>query len=281
MVRLSILHETNYRFSRPVFLEPHTFRFHPRTDGGQRPLAFDLAIDPAPAGCKQLLDALGNVVTCAWFSGQTDALRVRSTCEVETFRDNPFGFLVTDPAALELPVRYAEPLKCHLDLCLGGSEVHQDVARWTKGLVEETGAETLGFLSRLTQRVQSTCNWVVRHEGDPHAAERTLADGEGSCRDLAVLFMDACRSVGLAARFVSGYNRGDPGSHEHELHAWAEVYLPGGGWLGYDPSQGLAIGNEHVVVAAGPTPRDAAPISGTLRGTGATVVMEHAVTVRG
>ena len=96
----------------------------------------------------------------------------------------------------------------------------------------------------------------------------TLEKGQGACRDLAVLFVAACRALGFGARFVSGYHQGHSEPMRRDLHAWAEVYLPGGGWRGYDPSLGLAVADRHVAVAAGTRPDQAAPISGSFRGTG-------------
>ena len=101
----------------------------------------------------------------------------------------------------------------------------------------------------------------------------------GACRDLTVLFMECCRSLGLAARFVSGYQEGDKGTDRRYMHAWAEVYLPGGGWRGFDPTHGIAVTDRHVAVASGPTPATAAPISGTFRGTGAIARMEAALRI--
>jgi len=102
---------------------------------------------------------------------------------------------------------------------------------------------------------------------------------EGACRDLAVLFMDICRSLGLAARFVSGYKYSPDTPDQHELHAWAEVYLPGAGWRGYDPSWGLAVADHHVALAAGPAPQDAMPVTGTFRGTDVLSSLDYSVEI--
>ena len=104
-------------------------------------------------------------------------------------------------------------------------------------------------------------------------AADTLRCGTGSCRDLTVLFMEVCRSQGLAARFVSGYQAGDPGQQDRELHAWPEVYLPGGGWRGFDPTLGLAVTDQHIAVACSWHPAGAAPVVGTIRGTAAQAAM--------
>ena len=102
----------------------------------------------------------------------------------------------------------------------------------------------------------------------------------GACRDVSVLFNDACRSLGLPARFVSGYFEGDPDNPENDLHAWSEVYLPGAGWRGFDPTHGLAVAARHVALIAGIEPDQAAPLTGSFRGTEATSEIEFDVKIR-
>ncbi|HEV2448249.1 MAG TPA: transglutaminase-like domain-containing protein, partial [Candidatus Sulfopaludibacter sp.] len=117
---------------------------------------------------------------------------------------------------------------------------------------------------------------VVREDGPPLPPDVTLREGAASCRDLAVLFCAACRAHRLAARFVSGYERAAAFEEQSEMHAWAEVYLPGGGWRGYDPSRGLAVSTGHIAVAAAADPQLAAPIIGAYRGS-ARSTMEHSI----
>jgi transglutaminase-like putative cysteine protease len=125
---------------------------------------------------------------------------------------------------------------------------------------------TLSFLSALTRHIFDTCHQVVRPDGAPWPAEQTLHLLEGSCRDLAVLFCDACRQMGIASRFVSGYECASASRTDSYMHAWAEVYLPGIGWRGYDPARGLAVSNRHVAVAAGFDPDLASPVAGWYSG---------------
>jgi len=120
----------------------------------------------------------------------------------------------------------------------------------------------IDFLHELNQRIYNTCQYDVRPDGEPRSPSITWTKREGSCRDFAVLFAAACRTVGLAARFVSGYQEGDPDTTERDLHAWVEVYLPGAGWRGYDPTHGLAVADGHISVAASVLSRYAAPIEG-------------------
>jgi transglutaminase-like putative cysteine protease len=263
-MRISVVHSTVYRYDSPVYLEPHTFRLRPREDGCQRLAQYSLQISPAPAGQTQCLDHDGNVIIQAWFAGLTQELALHTAFEIETLRENPFDFLLS-PLDRNLPMVYPEVLRAPLASYM--TEVPPGPVRdFARSLAEECGWQTMPFLSALNQRLLETTRQVVRHEGAPLAPEETLRTREGSCRDLAVLFCAACRTVGLAARFVSGYERDSALEDEGDLHAWAEIYLQGGGWRGYDPARGLAVGLSHVPVAAAADPLLAAPVTGTYRG---------------
>jgi transglutaminase-like putative cysteine protease len=135
------------------------------------------------------------------------------------------------------------------------------------------------FLSELNQRIYCTCKYYVRETGAPLPPGITWSQQAGSCRDLAVLFMAACRAVGLACRFVSGYQEGDPDTPERDLHAWAEVYLPGAGWRGYDPTQGLVTSDRHIPLVASAWPGQAAPVSGVRSG-GARSVLKYQIALQ-
>jgi len=261
-MRFSVVHTTRYRYDAPVHLEPHTFRLCPRQDGAQRVLRYELAIAPAPAGRTDGLDHEGNVITQSWFTGPLQVLEVRSTFEVETLRDNPFDFLLAQA-----------------DRVLPGGESSGPVAGFAQSIAASANGQTMPFLTALTRSIFQNVRQVVRRAGQPHPAEVTLEAREGSCRDLAVLFCDACRAVGVTARFVSGYERDASLQENGEMHAWAEVYLRGGGWRGFDPSRGLAVAQTHVAVAASADPRLAAPVTGTYRGA-ATSAMDFEISVQ-
>jgi transglutaminase-like putative cysteine protease len=266
-VFLEITHTTAYSFSGPVFLEPHTFRLRPRCDGSQHLIRFDLRIEPKPVGLSECLDIEGNCAVHAWFDGLTESLHVKTRCEVETLRKNPFDYIIHPPVD-RLPAKYLEDL--HLSVtpyCLRDSS-DDAITQFANSIADEVDRQTIPFLAALSTRIFQTCEVMVREEGGPQTARATLAQQRGACRDLAVLFIDACRALGLGARFVSGYQQGDPDQDRRDLHAWAEVYLPGGGWRGYDPTHGLAVADRYVTVAAGRQPALAAPITGTFRGSG-------------
>ena len=184
---------------------------------------------------------------------------------METLRENPFDYILASSHLFTLPLVYEEPLASALAPCLasGGSA---EVKQFALDLAEQNGWRTLDFLNALTDTLYERSTHIVRDEGEPMKPEETLQQCTGSCRDLAVLFSAACRSVGLPARFVSGYECWAESVGGAYMHAWAEVYLVGGGWRGYDPSRGLAVSTAHVAVAAAADSRLAAPVTGTFRG---------------
>jgi len=265
----TIDHTTEYHFTRPVFFEPHQLRLQPRSDGTQRVVHFDLQIEPRPAGTTQALDAEGNLVTMAWFNDVHDHMVLHATSEVETLRDNPYDFLLTSTNQ-RLPIGYQtwEIAQLGASLKRAAVPIHVDPAReLAEQLREAARGELVPFLARLSETICNRFRVIHREKGCPWPPATTIEQRQGACRDLAVLFIDVCRSVGLAARFVSGYQEGDAEQDKSYMHAWAEVYLPGAGWRGFDPTHGLAVADRHVAVAAAADPQQASPVIATYRGT--------------
>lgn len=278
-MKFRIRHVTEYQYSQAVFLEPHQIRLQPRSGGGQRLLEFALRIAPAPVGLTETLDAENNAGHTAWFGERTERLTVISECRVETLRRNPFDYVLADMETATTPVAYGEAAGRLLRPYLGAVQGERSVYALARAAAQEGGWQTLPFLAGLTQRIYRNIEHTVREEGQARAAAETLRERVGACRDVAVLFVEACRTMGLAARFVSGYELGGARQEREFMHAWAEVYIPGGGWRGYDPSRGLATAEHHVAVAAGRDPEAATPISGSFRGTGVESRMEFQIEV--
>lgn len=276
-MRLGIRHRTGYRFDRPVFLEPHVIRLRPRVDGSQWLLASALDIDPPPAVRADNLDLEGNAVTEVWFEGETDHLLIESRSTLDTLRTDPFLFLF-DGTSDVLPYSYPADWEHRLSAYrTAADQVAPTVRALAQAAAVDAGQRRDRFLWALTERIHRECTVEYRADGPPRDSAETLALRSGACRDLAVLFIESCRSVGLAARFVSGYAHVD-GAAEQEFHAWAEAYLPGGGWRGYDPTLGLAVADRHVAVAAAAEPAGAAAVSGTYRGS-AVATLENVVDI--
>ncbi|MFZ5558116.1 MAG: transglutaminase family protein [Pseudomonadota bacterium] len=265
-MRFEIQHVTEYTYARNVVLAPHTFRLRPRVDGSQMIRRFELKIVPEPAGASEFLDVEGNVATRAWFIDGGRTFRVAAFMEVETLRTNPFDYL----PAFDGWEMYPPALKHRLGPYLEAAG-SAGVAELTRSL-RERADDPLAFLNALNLHIHGNFEREIRELGAPQTADETLARGKGACRDLAVLFIDACRLQGLAARFVSGYQRGDEERERRYMHAWPEVYLPGGGWRGFDPSHGLAVADGHVAVAGGAAYEHAAPIDGAYFGDAASTL---------
>jgi transglutaminase-like putative cysteine protease len=276
-----IRHSLHYRYDQPVFLEPLTVRLTPRQDSSQSLLHHSLEVEAAPNGRSSGLDADGNASQVLWFDDLRERLDLVVTMEVETLLENPFDWIITDPAVASLPACYDAATSLSLAPFLIRESVDSAVAAWAAELAAGVGQATAPFLMALADRIHHSFHHVGRPDGDPIEPAETLAGRSGACRDTAMLYVAACRSQGLAARFVSGYSMHHPPEvTEQELHAWAEVYLPGAGWRAYDPSLGLAVADGHVALAAAPDHRLAAPVSGSYRGTGVGSAMDYRVALQ-
>ena len=264
-MRIQVHHSTQYLYDSPVFLEPHTFRLRPRDDGAQRLLSYRLDITPVPAGRSDCLDQDGNVAVEAWFDHKLTEWSIESEFAIETLRENPFDYVASTGMLALAPV-YPESVAASLAPYMESSQPSAAVRQFAASAAAAAGGHTLEFLTVLNRRLFEGFGHEVRDAGPPHPPEVTLGLKTGTCRDLVVLFAAAARAVGIPTRFVSGYEAGAANQEKPNLHAWAEVYLQGGGWRGYDPSAGLAASTRHVAVAAAADPRLAAPITGTVRG---------------
>lgn len=264
---LEVRHRTRYTFDREVFLEPHVLRLQPTDSGAQTVEHFAITIDPEPAGQSLNIDLNGGVAREVWFSGSHINLTIETHAIVRTLRENPFNFILIGDNVEHIPVVYDEHLAKLLAPALDTSIIDAKVAAFAEDVAKESGSGTLSYLSRLVVRIREHCELVQRETGPAWPAGRTLSQCSGSCRDLAVLFMACARHMGIAARFVSGYSVHGEGN-DQEMHAWSEVYLPGGGWRGYDPSASMAVGTGYIRLAAAAHSSYAAPVIGTYRGTG-------------
>ncbi len=267
-MRFSGEHHTRYDYTDAVFLEPHVIRLRPRADPAQIVRSYAIEIKPEPAGLTEGIDAWGNETTWTWFSGTHESLEITTRFDVETTRHNPFDFVLPTSEASILPVPYAAAERTALDAYLRRDGESAAVATLADDVAHAAGGRIMEFAIELVARLHDRCEMIVRPEGDPFPAEETLASGRGSCRDITIVYIEACRRAGVAARFVSGYVEHVPEGQDPELHAWAEVYVPGGGWRAFDPSQGLAVSTGHVALAAAATPAGAAPVTGSFRAKG-------------
>jgi transglutaminase-like putative cysteine protease len=256
-------HVTQFRYSRPVNLNPLTVRLQPRVDYRQRLLAFALEFEPAAEKVWPAIDLEGNLTSIAAFREPVRELVVKSSFAAETENVNPYDFLLL-PVGLKVPLDSParEPLRRAYS---AAAQATGRIADLSYQIARSADFATLEFLSQLCSWIHRQHETIVRPLGHPWPPEQTLREARGACRDLAVLMIEACRVQNIPSRFVSGYSAA--GAPERaELHAWVEVYLPGAGWRGYDPSLGLAVTEAHLGVAAGAASATAAPTEGTFRG---------------
>lgn len=277
-MHFKIRHHTHYRYSQPVQLSPQRLRFHPRVDGAQRVVDHQLNITPTPLGCNEHLDLEGNRVAQVWFEEETEHFDIEVTMEVETLRRNAFDFILAPEAAI-LPIDHEHDVIC-ARAYLERIEPDDAVTAFAAELSLAVNRDTLRFLDDLNRQLFTGFSHMHRDTGAPQSPAFTLQSRRGACRDLAVLFVDCCRAEGIAARFASGYQRGDIQSERRHLHAWPEVYLPGAGWRGFDPTHGEAVADTHVTIAAAAHSRDTMPVSGVFSGEGVSSTLDYTVKIQ-
>lgn len=277
MKRYQIYHQTRYAFTGMVQLLPHTLRLRPREGHELRLESSKLDISPS-AKLRWHRDVEGNSVAMAVFEDQTQALVITSEMVIQQYDQAPCDFLVAD-YAVDYPFSYPQEdqillrpymhPKSHVDSDILAAMVQK---QWQPG----ESIQTFGLLLRINLAIHQALEYRRREEAGVQTAEQSLACGTGSCRDSAFLFIQVARSLGFAARFVSGYIHSQlTGNEPGSTHAWAEVFLPGAGWKGFDPTNNLIVGAEHIAVAVARSPDSVPPVSGSFHGVpGATMTVD-------
>jgi transglutaminase-like putative cysteine protease len=268
MQRYKILHRTYYNFSGKVMLEPHTLRLRPRENHELRIESSQLKITPA-ASLRWFRDVEDNSVAVATFDSHTDQLIIESEIIIQQYNEGPLDFLVAD-YAIYYPFDYqAEDLAVLSPYMLSTGQKDEGTLADLIATVWQPGEriQTYSLLQRLCVHIQQTLVYALREEPGVQSVADTLSLGSGSCRDSAYLFMEVARHLGLAARFVSGYLKAEPSAFNYgSTHAWAEVFLPGAGWKGFDPTLGLVVGADHTAVAVSRLPESIPPVAGSFIG---------------
>ena len=268
MQRYKILHRTYYNFSAEVELRPHALRLRPREGHELRIESSKLDITPK-ATLRWQRDMEDNSVAIASFSTRASQLLIESEVIIQQFNEAPLDFLVAD-YAVNFPFVYIEEDKVVLlPYMILSQPAEQDVLTELSAKIWNSTeqVQTYTLLQRLNTWINTSLKYQVREEPGVQTPKQTLARGTGSCRDFAYLFMETARSLGLAARFVSGYLHTLPSPTDSgATHAWAEVYLPGVGWKGFDPTIGKIVGAEHISVAVARLPESVPPVAGAYVG---------------
>lgn len=269
---LQIRHQTIYRYARPVKFGPHRLVIRPLEGHDVQIRSSGLTLAPAHR-IRWVHDVFDNSIALVDFLEPSQEMNVISTVKVEQFNINPFDFIL-DASAMELPFSYS-PEETKDVAVYSDMQYPQDRAAiqgWIKPFLNLQGrARTLDFLSSINKSFPLFFQYTRREEPGVQSPAETLRKRAGSCRDFALLLMEAARHLGLAARFVSGYlchleTEAPPDAASHATHAWTEIYLPGAGWKGFDPTSGILAADLHVRVAVTRTPSQAVPVMGTFSG---------------
>jgi transglutaminase-like putative cysteine protease len=265
MQRYKILHRTYYNFSGPVWLEPHALRLRPRVDHELRIESSSLKITP-PATLRWHRDVEDNSVAIATFDSPASQLLIESEVIIQQHNLAPLDFLVADYAT-NYPFAYTPEDRVVLSPYVEHA-ANDLLNEWISSLWKPSEQlQTYALLQRINLHIHQSLSYKVREEPGVQTAAETLTYGSGSCRDFANLFMEAARQLGLASRFVSGYLHAPPSPVNYgATHAWAEVYLPGAGWKGFDPTVGGIAGTDHIAVAVARLPKSVPPIAGSFIG---------------
>lgn len=268
MRRFKILHRTYYNFSGIVQLEPHVLRLRPKE--GHELLIESSSLDITPtASLRWHRDVEDNSVAIATFDTPTQQLVIESEVIIQQFNESPLDFLV-DVYATDYPFAYCPEDRIVLTPYLQATRLpaRDPLVKWVATLWQTGEAiQTYALLERLCVHINQSLSYQVREEPGVQTPADTLSKGTGSCRDFANLFMEAARHLGLAARFVSGYLHAEPSSANYgSTHAWSEVFLPGAGWKGFDPTIGKIVGTDHTAVAVARLPESIPPIAGSFVG---------------
>ncbi len=277
MPLLTVRHTSTYRYKQPVAFGEHRVMFRPRDSYDQRLLHAALTVTPEPVSVHWMHDVFGNCVACVGFSGRSKTLRFESVIELDHASREMLHFPVSPHAEFH-PFAYEQEDMPDLLRSIErqypdpGRELADWAAGFTRGFAPVRSAD---LLARMTHAIRRDFAYVRREEAGTQEPLVTLKRRSGSCRDFALLMMEAVRSLGFAARFVSGYLYSPSGENGAppdlrvgggSTHAWVQIYLPGAGWMEFDPTNGIVGSHDLIRVAIARDPRQAVPLWGSWTG---------------
>ncbi len=271
-IHVALRHVTQYTYDRAVELSPQLVRLRPAPHCRTPILSYSQRITPSGHFLNWMQDPQSNYVARVTFAEKVEAFRVEINLVAEMAVYNPFDFFL-EPSAEHFPFSYNTSERCELQPFLHAAPLTPRLARYLEG-IDRRRRRTIDFLVDVNRQLQHDISYVIRLDPGVQEVERTLELESGSCRDTTWLLVQLFRHLGLASRFASGYLiqlvpdvkalDGPTGADRDftDLHAWCEVYLPGAGWIGLDPTSGLLAGEGHIPLACTPDPTGAAPVSG-------------------
>ncbi len=267
-MKIKYIHNLEYSYEESVQLGEHRLCIKPRSHGFQRLINFNLNISPNPKILYPLLAASGEEINRITFEGYTDSLSIKAISEVETLK-HPCILDGIKERDLTLPFCRSiinRDLQGALEGWMPNGQHDPSAVELAQESLAGSSNNALSFIFQLIEIIQDRVKYTKRHTGPAWPASRTLRERVGSCRDLAMLMVESCRSVGIPSRFVSGYHFEDPLPKEFELHAWAELYIPGAGWRGFDPSGKGLIDERYLTLVSSSKSNLTAVITGNFRG---------------
>ena len=267
-MKIKYIHNLEYSYEESVQLGEHRLCIKPRSHGFQRLINFNLNISPNPKILYPLLAASGEEINRITFEGYTDSLSIIAISEVETLK-HPCILDGVKERDLTLPFCRSiinRDLQGALEGWMPNGQHDPSAVELAQESLAGSSNNALSFTFQLIEIIQDRVKYTKRHTGPAWPASRTLRERVGSCRDLAMLMVESCRSVGIPSRFVSGYHFEDPLPKEFELHAWAELYIPGAGWRGFDPSGKGLIDERYLTLVSSSKSNLTAVITGNFRG---------------
>ena len=265
-IKYKIIHDTTYSFTSEVFFEPHFLRFKPKTTTFNNLESFKLNLTPLPVGVSEQIDPENNLVHFCWFEGLNKTFKIHAESIVTIRKYNPLNFILHPTGNFNLPINYSDELNNLLKQALTFEKIDKPLIEFGEKTLNDSKFDTVSFITNITNRIHKEFIVESREEGIPFEADKTFELKKGSCRDLVWMQIQLFRYMGLASRFVSGYYYIPLDDSEYELHAWLEVFLPGAGWIGLDPSHGIVVGNSHIPVACSTNFVNTMTVTGTIRG---------------
>ena len=267
-MKIRYIHNLEYSYEESVQLGEHRLCIKPRSHGFQRLINFDLNISPNPKILYPLLAASGEEINRITFEGYTNNLSIKAVREVETLK-HPDIFDGVKERDLTLPFCRSiinRDLQGALEGWMPNGQHDPSAVELAQEALAGSSNNALSFTFQLIEIIQDRVKYTKRHTGPAWPASRTLRERVGSCRDLAMLMVEACRSMGIPSRFVSGYHFENPLPNQLDLHAWAELYIPGAGWRGFDPSGKGLIDERYLTLVSSSKSNLTSVITGNFRG---------------